>query len=202
MLLTRAKGRGAPVSPDAVTLDPATRPTQDRTDVSPNEHLARNLCRMPVWRASGGNRTTRDLSPGFDDPAGCPAGSGSDRGPRDENDPPIRLLADRLGRDRRMIAEGEVDPAPLEGRHRLELEHLPGLHDPRRGTVGKLPQLAFPPAAVVLDVDEDPRPRSDLLGEHQVDQVLKGGQPLALAPDERAQGLLLVAVGDDVEPAR
>ena len=96
----------------------------------------------------------------------------------------------------------EVDPAPLEGGHRLELEHLAGLDDARGGAIGELAELALAPAAVVLDVDEDAGPGAHLLGEHQVDQVLERGQALALAPDERAEGLLLVAVGDDVEPAR
>ena len=39
----------------------------------------------------------------------------------------VRLLADRLGGDAIVIAQREVDPAPLEGGHRLELEHLAGL---------------------------------------------------------------------------
>ena len=132
---------------------------------------------------------------------GCSAADGLSA-PRDEHDAAVRLLADRLGRDAGMVAQREVDPAALEGGHRLQLEHLAGLDDARGGPVGELAQLALAPAAVVLDVDEDARPGAHLLGQHQVDEVLEGRQALALAADERPERLLLVAVGDDVEAAR
>ena len=71
-----------------------------------------------------------------------------------------------------------------------------------RGPLGDLAELALAPAAVVLDVDEDAGPRAHLPREHQVHEVLQRRQALALAPDERAELLALVAVAEDVEPAR
>src|SRR6478735_5261230 len=48
-----------------------------------------------------------------------------------QNDAPVRLLADRLRRDAGVVAQRQVDPAPLQRGHRLELEHLAGLDDAR-----------------------------------------------------------------------
>jgi len=84
----------------------------------------------------------------------------------------------------------------------LQVEHPAGLDDARGGTVGQFAQLTLAPATVVLDIDEDPGPGPHLLREHQVDEVLQGGEALALAPDERPEGFLLVVVGNHVEPAR
>src|SRR3954447_6832912 len=100
-----------------------------------------------------------------------------------------------------MVPQREVDPAALEGRHRFELEHLPGLGDTCRGAVGELAELPFTPAAIVLDVDEDARPRPDLLRQHQVDEVLESREALALAADQGAESFLLVTVGHDVQSA-
>src|SRR4029077_18732831 len=114
------------------------------------------------------------VPPGRDAP-----GSGA---PGEHHDPSIRLLADGLGRDIRMLAQRDMDPPPLEGRHRLQLEHLAGLG----GAVGRpgreIAQLALPPAAVVFDIDEHARPVAHLLAEHEVDEVLERRQALALAP--------------------
>ena len=41
-----------------------------------------------------------------------------------------------------------MDPASLEGRHGLELEHLAGLDDPRSRPLGEVPELALAPAAI------------------------------------------------------
>src|SRR5438093_616763 len=100
-----------------------------------------------------------------------------------DHDPPVWLLADRLRRHVGVALEREVYPAPLEGGHRLELQHLARLDDALRGPVGDLAQLALPPAAIVLDVDEDPRPGPHLPRQHQVDEMLEGRKSLALAAD-------------------
>src|SRR5690349_8958548 len=89
----------------------------------------------------------------------------------EDDDPPVRLLADGLGRDLRMLAEREVDPAPLEGRHRLELDHLAGLLDAGGRAVGEVAELALAAAAIVLDVDEDAGPLAHPTRQHQVDEV-------------------------------
>ena len=95
-----------------------------------------------------------------------------------------------------------MHPATLERRHRLELEHLAGLDDACRRAVGEVAELALAAAAVVLDVDEDAGPAAHPAREHQVHEVLERREPLALAPDERAEGFLLVALADHVEAAR
>src|ERR1035437_7111937 len=92
-----------------------------------------------------------------------------------------------------------MDPASLEGRHWLELEHLSRRHDPFRGPVGQVAQLAFAPAAIVFDIDQDSRPLADLSGQEQVHEMLQRRQALALAADEDAQGFLLVTLADNVE---
>src|SRR3954452_13189969 len=94
-----------------------------------------------------------------------------------------------------------MDPAPLERRHRLQLEHLAGLRDALGRTRRELGKLAFAPAAVVLHVHEDSRPLAGPAREHEVHEVLERGQPLALAPDERPEGLAVRTLADDVEPA-
>ena len=104
--------------------------------------------------------------------------------------------------DARVVAKRQVDPAPLERGHRLQLEHLAGLDDAGRGSIGEFAQLALAPASVILDIDEDPRPGTHLLRQHEVDQVLQRGEALSLATDESAEGLLLVTIGHDVESAR
>ena len=101
-----------------------------------------------------------------------------------------------------MIAQREVDPAPLEGWHRLELEHLAGFLDASRRPIGDVPKLALAPAAVVLDVDEDPCPFAHPPRQHQVDEVLQRREALALSPDESAECVVRVAVANDVEAAR
>ena len=92
------------------------------------------------------------------------------------------------------IAQGEVDPAPLERGHRLQLEHHAALDDLVRGSSRDLAQLALAPTAVVLDVHEHAGPGAHAPGQHQVDQVLQRRQALALAADERAEGLPLFVV--------
>ena len=57
-----------------------------------------------------------------------------------------------------VISQGQVDPATLQGRHRLQLEHLAGLDDALCGSLGDLTQLALPATPVVLDIHEDPGP--------------------------------------------
>jgi hypothetical protein len=94
-----------------------------------------------------------------------------------------------------------MDPAALEGGHRLELKHLAGLDDAGRGPFGEVAQLALTPATVIFDVDEDTGPGPHLLREHQVHEVLERGQALALATDQGAEGFSLVAVADDVQAA-
>jgi hypothetical protein len=121
---------------------------------------------------------------------------------RQNDHPPVRLFATGLRSDPAVFAQGEVDPAPLEGGHRLELEHLACGHDPLGGPVRKVAQLAFTPAAVILDVDEDARPLTYLPGEKQVDEMLEGRQTFTLAADEGAQGFLLISLADDVETIR
>ena len=74
----------------------------------------------------------------------------------------VWLLADRLSPDGGVVAQREVDPTPLEGRHRLQLEHLAGLDDARRGPIGNLPELLLPSAAVALDVHQDAGPLAHL----------------------------------------
>src|SRR3990172_5289010 len=121
---------------------------------------------------------------------------------RQHDDPAIGLFADRLGRDVRVFSQGEVHPAALEGRHRLQLEHLAGLDHAAGCPIGDLPKLALAPAAVVLNIDEHAGPAADLLREHEVDEVLEGRKPFALTADERPEGLPLVALAGHVEPAR
>src|SRR4051812_33547533 len=101
-----------------------------------------------------------------------------------------------------MIAKSEVDPAALERGHRLQLKHLAGLGHARGRALGELAELPLAATAVVLDVDQHAGPGAHLLRQHQVDEVLERGQPLALAADEGAQSVLLVAVADNVEAAR
>src|SRR5436309_1239832 len=114
----------------------------------------------------------------------------------------MRFLADRLCRDVRVATQREMDPASLQRRHRLELEHLAAIADALGGTGCDLAQLPLAPAAIVLDVDEHARPRSELAREHQVDEMLKGRQPLAFAADEGAQRLLVRFAATHVELAR
>ena len=95
-----------------------------------------------------------------------------------------------------------MDPASLEGRHGLQLEHLASLDDPLGGPLGNLAKLALAAATVVLDVDEDARPGPHLAGEHEVHDVLEGAEPLALAPDKGTERLSLVALAGHVEAAR
>ena len=94
-----------------------------------------------------------------------------------------------------------MDPTALERGHRLQLEHLAGLGDALRGTRGEVHQLALAAAPVVLDVDEHARPLARPARQHEVHEVLERRQALPLAADERAQGLAVGAVADDVEPA-
>src|ERR1035437_2718916 len=70
----------------------------------------------------------------------------------------IRLFTDRLRGDEFMITKRQMDPAPFEGRHRLQLEHLVGLHDALGGAVGKISELVLTTASVVLDINEDIKP--------------------------------------------
>ena len=114
----------------------------------------------------------------------------------------VGFLADRLSADAIVIAQREMDPATLESRHGLQLEHLPGLDDALRGAIGQISQLAFAPAPVVLDIDQDARPLADALRQQQIDEVLESGKPLALAPDQGSQGFLLVAFADHVQSVR
>ena len=101
-----------------------------------------------------------------------------------------------------MITKRQMDPAPFEGRHRLQLEHLVRLHDALGGAVGKISELVLATASVVLDINEDPRPFADALREQQVDEMLQGRQALALASDQGAQGLLLVSLPNNVQAVR
>ena len=98
-----------------------------------------------------------------------------------------------------MVTKGQMDPATFESRHRLELEHLVGLHDAFGGAVGKIPKLILATASVVLDIDEDPRPFADALRQQQVDEVLKGREALALASDQGAQSFFLVTLANNVQ---
>ena len=101
-----------------------------------------------------------------------------------------------------MITQREMDPAPLEGRHGLKLEHLAGLHDAFGGAVGKISELLLATAPVVLDINEDPRPFADAFREQQVDEMLQGRETFALASDEGAQSFLLVSLPNDVQAVR
>ena len=125
-------------------------------------------------------------------------GFGSDRA-RHHDDAPVRLLADRLRRDVRVFPERDVDPASLEGRHRLQLEHLARLDHALGGTGREVAQLAFAAAAVVLDVHEHTRPGIHLARQHQVDEVLQRREAFTLAADQGAQRLLLVPFAHHVE---
>src|SRR5688572_1502030 len=100
-------------------------------------------------------------------------------GATQDDDAPMRLLANGLRSDVRIAPQREVDPAPLEGGHRLELKHLAAFLDLLRGARRDLAQLALTPAAVVLDVDQDARPGAELARQHEVDQVLQCRQALA-----------------------
>src|SRR3989304_1315736 len=107
--------------------------------------------------------------------------------PPQDHGAPVRLLTDRLRRDARVVPQGDVDPAPLEGGHRLrlgrlsrlpdplrrapggrgrrlELEHLARLDAPLGSALGDLAQLLLAATAIVLDVDEDTRPGAPPLG--------------------------------------
>ena len=101
-----------------------------------------------------------------------------------------------------MITQREMDPAPLEGRHGLKLEHLAGLHDAFGGAVGKISELLLATAPVVLDINEDPRPFADAFREQQVDEMLQGRETFSLASDEGAQSFLLVSLPNDVQAVR
>jgi hypothetical protein len=114
----------------------------------------------------------------------------------------IGLLANRLGADTGMIAQSNVDPAPFECRHWLELQHLAGLHDALCGAYRKITQLSLAATPIVLDVDQDPRPVAHAPRKHQVDEVLQGREAFALATDERAKRLAFLTRPDDVQPAR
>src|SRR5664279_2134790 len=101
-----------------------------------------------------------------------------------------------------MITKRQMDPAPFEGRHRLQLEHLVGLHDALGGAIGKISELVLATASVVLDINEDPRPFADALREQQVDEMLQGREAFALASDQGAQSLLLVSLPNNVQAVR
>jgi hypothetical protein len=101
-----------------------------------------------------------------------------------------------------MIAKRQMDPAPFESRHRLQLEHLVGLDDALGGAVGKISELLLATAAVVLDIHEDPRPFADALREQQVDEMLQGRETLALASDKGAQSFLFVSLPNNVQAVR
>src|SRR4051812_4455373 len=115
-----------------------------------------------------------------------------------DDDAPLGLLADRLRRHTGNALEREVDPATLERRHRLELEHRARCDDALGGPMRELRELTLAAAAIVLDVDEDACPGAHSPRQHQVDEVLQGGKPLTLAADQRAQRLafLVVRAGD------
>src|SRR5450759_4301769 len=114
----------------------------------------------------------------------------------------IRRFTDRLRGDELMITKRQMDPAPFEGRHRLQLEHLVGLHDALGGAVGKISKLVLTTASVVLDINEDPRPFADALREQQIDEMLQGGEAFAFASDQGAQSLLLVSLPNNVQAVR
>src|ERR1035437_5648860 len=114
----------------------------------------------------------------------------------------IRLFTDRLRGDEPMITKRQMDPAPFEGRHRLQLEHLVGLHDALGGAVGKISELVLATTSVVLDINEDPRPFADALREQQVDEMLQGGEAFAFTSDQGAQSLLLVSLPNNVQAVR
>src|SRR5205814_7729124 len=101
-----------------------------------------------------------------------------------------------------MIAQGKVDPASFESGHWLELDHLAGLFDASGRAVCEITELPLAPSAVILHVDADASPFAHPPRQHQVDEMLEGGQALALATDERAEGFSTIGVGDDVQAAR
>ena len=73
----------------------------------------------------------------FSGPVPVPGGLTRSAGSRHEDDPAIRLLADGLRRDARDLTQREVHPAPLEGGHRLQLEHPAGLVDALGALIGR-----------------------------------------------------------------
>ena len=79
---------------------------------------------------------------------------------------------------------------------------MPVSADALGGAGRELGELALAAAAVVLDVHEDAGPLPGPTREHEVDEVLERRQALALAADQRPEGLPVGAVADDVEPAR
>src|SRR4051794_13994576 len=193
----RAKATANPIARPR-TNSSAVTPRRARTGSPGAEHTVegRRPARPTVCDERGQGtavRSARPRAPGGRD------GRGS--APRQDDDPPVRLLADRLRRDGLVVAKRQVDPAPLEGGHRLQLEHLAGLDDALRGACGEVDQLPLASAAVVLDVDEDTCPLAGPPREHQVDEVLERREALALAADERPEGLAIGAVADHVEPA-
>src|SRR4029079_385816 len=100
-----------------------------------------------------------------------------------DGDPAVRLAPDALGADLAVLDERHVDDAPLDGRHRLQLNDLAGLQDPLRRAVGDIAQLLLPAAAVVLDVHRYAVVLALFLGDDEVDDVLEAGELLAAGAD-------------------
>src|SRR5258705_7771886 len=74
---------------------------------------------------------------------------------RADDDAPIRLHADGLGLQTRLVLDREVNDAPLVGEHRLERYRLAARTHPRSDTLRDLAQLVLAPASIPFDVDRD-----------------------------------------------
>ena len=104
---------------------------------------------------------------------------------------PVRSFTAAFGTDLWRIREGHVNPSAFVRGHRLQLYRVARFHDAFRRPTGDSGQGFMPAFFVTLDVDLDVGGSAQLVGNDQVDQVLKGLESLAPSPDEQARVLAL-----------
>src|SRR5437762_714710 len=105
-------------------------------------------------------------------------------GGRADHHAPVRIHADGLGLDARLLLHGEVHDPPLVREHRLEGHGLAaGLH-PAGDATGDLAKLLLPPAAITLDVDRHVHRATDRLGRDGRDDLLERDEILPASTDE------------------
>ncbi len=100
---------------------------------------------------------------------------------------------------RSMIAQFQMDNAPLGGGHRLQRHRSPAVHGLLGHAPGQLSQLPLAPGAVAFDVDDNREIVAELLADDQTRDVLQGGERFAAAADEQTQ---VVAADIDQDRAR
>ena len=112
----------------------------------------------------------------------------------------IVATADALGRDSILGVEREVDDTPFGGGHWLKRDHVSGLADLGRDVESHVDERALSPAAVSLDIDGENRLFIAVVGDEDVQQVLKGVEGFSTAADQYRQFVRgLVGVPVDIE---